>query len=112
MAKFRPIWSLWSGGRFDASILLLLVRSSTTAPRGHTTLDKLDRFLFQFHKSCIDQWLLEKRTCPMCKMDILKFYGLVEEAAPEEEAVLNLVSILKNFFPSSLMTRQNKLECL
>ena len=46
--------------------------------------------VFQFHKSCIDQWLLEKRTCPMCKMDILKFYGLVEETAPEEEAVLNL----------------------
>jgi hypothetical protein len=31
-------------------------------------------------------------------MDILKFYGLVEEAAPEEEAVLNLVSTLKKFF--------------
>jgi hypothetical protein len=45
---------------------------------------------FQFHKSCIDQWLLEKRTCPMCKMDILKYYGLVDETAPEEEAVLNL----------------------
>ena len=33
----------------------------------------------QFHKSCIDQWLLEKRTCPMCKMDILKHYGLINE---------------------------------
>lgn len=45
----------------------------------------------QFHKSCIDQWLLEKRTCPMCKMDILKHYGLIEEAPDErEETVLNL----------------------
>lgn len=30
-----------------------------------------------FHKSCIDQWLLEKRTCPMCKMDILQHYGMI-----------------------------------
>ncbi len=29
----------------------------------------------RFHRSCIDQWLLEKRTCPMCKMDILKHCG-------------------------------------
>lgn len=36
----------------------------------------------QFHKSCIDQWLLEKRTCPMCKMDILKHYGLITEEQP------------------------------
>lgn len=26
----------------------------------------------QFHKGCIDQWLLEKRTCPMCKYSILE----------------------------------------
>jgi hypothetical protein len=37
------------------------------------------------------QWLLEKRTCPMCKMDILKFYGFVEESSPEEEAGIHLV---------------------
>jgi hypothetical protein len=54
----------------------------------------------QFHKSCIDQWLLEKRTCPMCKMDILKHYGLVTEkkktktaaeisAEPHEETSMN-----------------------
>lgn len=33
----------------------------------------------QFHKVCIDQWLLAKRTCPMCKMDILFHFGLMEE---------------------------------
>ncbi|XP_045504826.1 protein goliath-like isoform X3 [Colias croceus] len=32
-----------------------------------------------FHKNCIDPWLLEHRTCPMCKMDILKYYGFVAE---------------------------------
>lgn len=25
-----------------------------------------------FHKACIDPWLLARRTCPMCKCDILK----------------------------------------
>lgn len=46
----------------------------------------------QFHKSCIDQWLLEKRTCPMCKMDILKHYGLVAatEENESEETMINL----------------------
>ncbi|KAJ1197933.1 hypothetical protein NDU88_001777 [Pleurodeles waltl] len=36
-----------------------------------------------FHKACIDPWLLEHRTCPMCKCDILKALGIavdVEEA--------------------------------
>lgn len=31
----------------------------------------------EFHKSCVDPWLLEHRTCPMCKMDILKHYGFL-----------------------------------
>ncbi|KAI6177291.1 RING-type domain-containing protein [Aphelenchoides bicaudatus] len=28
-----------------------------------------------YHKPCIDPWLLEHRTCPMCKSDILKAFG-------------------------------------
>ncbi|XP_017490515.1 PREDICTED: protein goliath-like [Rhagoletis zephyria] len=31
----------------------------------------------EFHKNCIDPWLIEHRTCPMCKLDVLKFYGFV-----------------------------------
>ncbi|XP_032596862.1 protein goliath isoform X1 [Drosophila grimshawi] len=31
----------------------------------------------EFHKNCIDPWLIEHRTCPMCKLDVLKFYGYV-----------------------------------
>ncbi|XP_056589803.1 RING finger protein 150a isoform X2 [Triplophysa dalaica] len=29
-----------------------------------------------FHKSCVDPWLLEHRTCPMCKINILKALGI------------------------------------
>ncbi|XP_069029595.1 E3 ubiquitin-protein ligase RNF128a [Embiotoca jacksoni] len=29
-----------------------------------------------FHKACIEPWLLERRTCPMCKCDILKALGV------------------------------------
>ncbi|KAM4602698.1 E3 ubiquitin-protein ligase RNF128-like [Polymixia lowei] len=32
-----------------------------------------------FHKACIEPWLLDKRTCPMCKCDILKALGVEEE---------------------------------
>ncbi|KAM3877438.1 E3 ubiquitin-protein ligase RNF128-like [Diretmus argenteus] len=32
-----------------------------------------------FHKGCIEPWLLERRTCPMCKCDILKALGVEEE---------------------------------
>lgn len=32
-------------------------------------------FRHVFHKTCVDPWLLEHRTCPMCKMDILKAFG-------------------------------------
>ncbi|CAI2349092.1 unnamed protein product [Caenorhabditis sp. 36 PRJEB53466] len=32
-----------------------------------------------YHKSCIDPWLLEHRTCPMCKNDILKHFGGINE---------------------------------
>ena len=48
----------------------------------------------QFHKSCIDQWLLEKRTCPMCKMDILKHYGMGDDSSSShsdrEDSIINL----------------------
>lgn len=33
-----------------------------------------------FHKTCIEPWLLERRTCPMCKCDILKALGVEEES--------------------------------
>ncbi|XP_062560525.1 E3 ubiquitin-protein ligase goliath-like [Armigeres subalbatus] len=44
----------------------------------------------EFHKTCIDPWLLEHRTCPMCKMDILKHYGFVFTGSQESILQLDL----------------------
>ncbi|XP_054626095.1 RING finger protein 148-like [Dunckerocampus dactyliophorus] len=50
-----------------------------------------------FHKACIEPWLLEKRTCPMCKCDILKALGVDSEekesmaqASPQEVTVITV----------------------
>ncbi|CAG7683773.1 unnamed protein product [Allacma fusca] len=42
----------------------------------------------EFHKTCVDPWLLEHRTCPMCKMDILKYYGFIFTGS--QESILHL----------------------
>ncbi|KAM4604550.1 E3 ubiquitin-protein ligase RNF149 [Discoglossus pictus] len=36
-----------------------------------------------FHRLCIDPWLLEHRTCPMCKLDVIKALGFWVD--PEED---------------------------
>ncbi|XP_043190555.1 RING finger protein 150-like isoform X2 [Amphibalanus amphitrite] len=41
----------------------------------------------EFHKQCVDPWLLKNRTCPMCKMDILKYFGL---SSVSEESIVHL----------------------
>ncbi|KAH0630844.1 hypothetical protein JD844_004143 [Phrynosoma platyrhinos] len=44
-----------------------------------------------FHKNCIDPWLLEHRTCPMCKCDILKALGIevdIEDRAESFQATV------------------------
>lgn len=51
-------------------------------------------FRHEFHKLCIDPWLLEHRTCPMCKMDILKHYGFVVSSAHSLYCVIVLSSYL------------------
>ncbi|KAM6117089.1 E3 ubiquitin-protein ligase RNF128 [Pterocles gutturalis] len=45
-----------------------------------------------FHKSCIDPWLLEHRTCPMCKCDILKALGVEVDVEEGSESVQATVS--------------------
>ncbi|CAN8006912.1 unnamed protein product [Ixodes hexagonus] len=53
-----------------------------------------------FHKSCVDPWLLEQRSCPMCKMDILKHYGLVYTGS--QESVLHMEEVLQPHRPLAL----------
>ncbi|XP_051919692.1 E3 ubiquitin-protein ligase RNF128-like [Hippocampus zosterae] len=50
-----------------------------------------------FHKACIEPWLLEKRTCPMCKCDILKALGVeadekdsMSQTSPQEVTVITV----------------------
>ncbi|KAM8800001.1 E3 ubiquitin-protein ligase RNF128 [Eudromia elegans] len=45
-----------------------------------------------FHKNCIDPWLLEHRTCPMCKCDILKALGIEADVEDGAESVQATVS--------------------
>ncbi|XP_060793747.1 RING finger protein 150 isoform X2 [Neoarius graeffei] len=42
-----------------------------------------------FHKGCVDPWLVDHRTCPMCKMNILKALGLTSSAECLEELPLD-----------------------
>lgn len=41
-----------------------------------------------FHKSCVDPWLLDQRSCPMCKLDILRAYGMhISHLSSSQESV-------------------------
>ncbi|XP_028914242.1 E3 ubiquitin-protein ligase RNF149 isoform X2 [Ornithorhynchus anatinus] len=60
-----------------------------------------------FHRTCIDPWLLDHRTCPMCKLDVIKslgFWGGIEdtqevavpESNPSTVSVVNLSITLQD----------------
>ncbi|XP_055856273.1 E3 ubiquitin-protein ligase goliath isoform X2 [Episyrphus balteatus] len=53
----------------------------------------------EFHKNCIDPWLIEHRTCPMCKLDVLKFYGYVIIDSHE-----SIMSLEGSFFDNNAVT--------
>ncbi|XP_023121751.1 E3 ubiquitin-protein ligase RNF128a [Amphiprion ocellaris] len=50
-----------------------------------------------FHKACIEPWLLERRTCPMCKCDILKALGvegeMKDDISPESPAEVTVITV-------------------
>ncbi|XP_042190519.1 E3 ubiquitin-protein ligase RNF149 [Callorhinchus milii] len=41
-----------------------------------------------FHRICIDPWLLEHQTCPMCKLDVIKALGFLVDAHEDIEIVI------------------------
>ncbi|XP_053240171.1 E3 ubiquitin-protein ligase RNF149 isoform X2 [Podarcis raffonei] len=41
-----------------------------------------------FHRHCLDPWLLEHRTCPMCKLDVIKALGYWGGPADEQEVAM------------------------
>ncbi|KAF6082764.1 ring finger protein 130 [Phyllostomus discolor] len=43
-----------------------------------------------FHKSCVDPWLSEHCTCPMCKLNILKALGIVPSVPCTEGAAFDM----------------------
>jgi hypothetical protein len=32
----------------------------------------------RFHRKCIDTWLLSKRKCPLCNLNIVQHFGLMD----------------------------------
>ncbi|KAM9432024.1 E3 ubiquitin-protein ligase RNF128a isoform 1-T1 [Clarias gariepinus] len=54
-----------------------------------------------FHKACVEPWLMEHRTCPMCKCDILKTLGV--ETDVEEQHMPTVTSDVR-FFPTHTHT--------
>ncbi|XP_075414486.1 E3 ubiquitin-protein ligase RNF133 [Tenrec ecaudatus] len=59
-----------------------------------------------FHKNCIDPWILDHGTCPMCKCDILKALGIqvdVEDGA-ESLHVLMSTELRGSLLPNDLGT--------
>ncbi|XP_008592806.1 PREDICTED: E3 ubiquitin-protein ligase RNF149 isoform X2 [Galeopterus variegatus] len=60
-----------------------------------------------FHRICIDPWLLDHRTCPMCKLDVIKALGYwgepedvqeipVPESTPGSVSAINLSITLQD----------------
>jgi len=39
----------------------------------------------KFHQHCIDTWLLNRRKCPLCKLNIVQHFGLVEYQDSESD---------------------------
>ena len=63
-----------------------------------------------YHKKCIDPWLMEKGTCPQCKVDVLKQLGLrdsesyadppTDEESPPHVVSQNYLLIVKFLYNS------------
>lgn len=55
----------------------------------------------EFHKLCIDPWLVEHRTCPMCKLNILKELGLGSNESHTRDVEVAEVSVQADHYTSA-----------
>ncbi|KAM4662244.1 E3 ubiquitin-protein ligase RNF128 isoform 1-T1 [Discoglossus pictus] len=60
-----------------------------------------------FHKNCIDPWLLEHRTCPMCKCDILKTLGVAPNDEEEGDTNLAIPSVSSELQRSTIQIEED-----
>ncbi|ELT95899.1 hypothetical protein CAPTEDRAFT_227655 [Capitella teleta] len=63
-----------------------------------------------FHKSCVDPWLIEQRSCPMCKLDILKAYGLQVHGSHDSMVNIEIEGPSTSIGPSELVPAENARE--
>ncbi|XP_041358456.1 RING finger protein 150-like [Gigantopelta aegis] len=68
-----------------------------------------------FHKSCVDPWLLDQRSCPMCKLDILRAYGMhvggsTESVHPDGESGMATGPVVEELEPSSTADEHTEAE--
>ncbi|KAJ8403631.1 hypothetical protein AAFF_G00349570 [Aldrovandia affinis] len=68
-----------------------------------------------FHKICVDPWLLDHRTCPMCKMNILKALGIppnadcIDDIPPDYEVSIGGAPTNAVTGPSDIMVNESSL---
>lgn len=55
-----------------------------------------------YHKNCVDQWLIDHRTCPMCKSNILKALGYQTLPPQLSEEALYALELSQLMFGSGL----------
>ncbi|XP_077137617.1 E3 ubiquitin-protein ligase RNF128-like [Ranitomeya variabilis] len=58
-----------------------------------------------FHKNCIDPWLLEHRTCPMCKCDILKSLGIADDEE-ETDTTMAISSVSSEILQTTMQVEE------
>ena len=71
-----PLPSLWLFLLFVCRFLIVNLKVETTPtpfPLTHFSLQELRIItcLHEFHRQCVDPWLQERQTCPLCMFNIM-----------------------------------------
>jgi hypothetical protein len=66
-----------TGNEGDCTVCIELMKSGDEArqlPCGHA-----------FHRACVDDWLLKRRKCPLCNLNIVEHFGLLDTNIEQSE---------------------------